>query len=103
MTRLPSLSIVCMFALAACEPTSAPESTVDAASEISWPGESWQGSTPEQEDLDAQAIAQLDEEIRAGEHGYINSMLIIRGGRMAFEAYYEHDYRELNADLVTGE
>jgi hypothetical protein len=30
-------------------------------------------------------------------------MLIIRNGRMAFEAYYENDYRTINADLVTGE
>jgi CubicO group peptidase (beta-lactamase class C family) len=103
MTRFSSLGILCMFALVACGPTSAPESKVDVTAEISWPGDNWQGSTPEQEGLDAQAVAQLDEEIRAGKHGYIDSMLIIRNGRMAFEAYYENDYRALNADLVSGE
>jgi CubicO group peptidase (beta-lactamase class C family) len=30
-------------------------------------------------------------------------MLIIRNGRMVFEAYYENDYRTINADLVRGE
>jgi CubicO group peptidase (beta-lactamase class C family) len=70
---------------------------------FSWPGEDWQVSTPEREGLDARAIAQLDEEFRAGKHGYVDAMLIIRNGRMVFEAYYENDYRTINADLVRGE
>jgi CubicO group peptidase (beta-lactamase class C family) len=92
-----------LFALAACEPNAIVESPADATATVSWPGESWQTTTPEREGLDAQAIAQLDEELRAGKHGYVDSMLIIRNGRMAFEAYYENDYRTINADLVTGE
>jgi CubicO group peptidase (beta-lactamase class C family) len=92
-----------MFALAACEPNSSPEPPADTATAVSWPGDNWQTSTPEQEGLDSQAITKLDEELRAGKHGYVDSMLIIRNGRMAFEAYYENDYRTINADLVTGE
>ena len=30
-------------------------------------------------------------------------MLIVRNGRLAFEAYYENDYQTINADLVTAE
>ncbi len=106
MTRFPSLGLFCVFALAACgppEPPEPPESPAEARSMVSWPGEDWQGSTPEREGLDAQAIAQLDEEFRSGKHGYVDSMLIIRNGRMAFEAYYENDYQTINADLVHGE
>jgi len=103
MARFLLLSLICVFALAACEPNATVESPADATAAVSWPGESWQTSTPEREGLDAQAIAQLDEELRAGKHGYVDSMLIIRNGRMAFEAYYENDYRSINADLVTGE
>lgn len=69
----------------------------------SWPGDRWETSTPEAEGLDAKAIEQLDTEIRAHKHGYIDSMIIIRNGRVVFEAYYLHDYKTLNADLVTGE
>ena len=69
----------------------------------SWPGDSWETSTPEAEGLDTKAIEQLDAEIRAHQHGYIDSMIIIRNGRVVFEAYYPHDYKTLNADLVTGE
>jgi len=69
----------------------------------SWPGETWEVSTPEAEGLDAKAIEQLDAEIRAKQHGYIDSMIIIRNGRVVFEAYYERDYKSINASLVTGE
>ena len=69
----------------------------------SWPGETWESSTPEAEGLDAKAIEQLDAEIRAYKHGYIDSMIIIRHGKVVFEAYYPHDYKILNKDLVTGE
>ena len=103
MSRFHLPSLLFVFALAACEPNASPEPPADTKTAFSWPGESWQTSTPEREGLDAKAIAQLDEELRAGKHGYVDSMLIIRNGRMAFEAYYENDYRTINADLVTGE
>jgi CubicO group peptidase (beta-lactamase class C family) len=103
MTRFASLGFFCAFALAACGPSSPPEPPVEETTAVSWPGKDWEGSTPEQEGLDAQAIAQLDEEFRAGKHGYVDSMLIIRNGRMAFEAYYENDYQTINADRVRGE
>ena len=79
------------------------ELPVEPASNVSWPGNNWQMSTPSQEGLDTEAITRLDAEIRAGEHGYVDSMLIIRNGRLAFENYYDHDYRTINADLLTGE
>jgi CubicO group peptidase (beta-lactamase class C family) len=103
MTRFPLLIALWSFVLAACNPAAPPAAPARTVSEFSWPGEDWQASTPEREGLDGAAIAQLDEEFRAGKHGYVDSMLIVRSGRLAYEAYYEHDYRARNADLVTGE
>jgi CubicO group peptidase (beta-lactamase class C family) len=103
MTRFPSLGLFCVFALFACGSTLPPEPPVDTTTAFPWPGEDWQVSTPEQEGLDARAIAQLDEEFRSGKHGYVDSMLIIRNGRMVFEAYYENDYETISADLVSVE
>jgi len=103
MTRYPSLSLFCLFALAACGSTAPPEPPAELTTAFSWPGEDWEISTPEREGLDARAISQLDEEFRSGKHGYVDSMIIIRNGRMVFEAYYENDYQKLNADLVSGE
>ena len=62
----------------------------------SWPGDSWEVSSPEAEGVDPAAITQLDAEIRSGKHGYIDSMLIVRHGRIVFESYYEHDYATIN-------
>ena len=101
--QIPLLSVFCVFALAACGQTPPPELPAEPTTARSWPGENWQVSTPEREGLDAQTIAQLDEEFRSGKHGYVDSMLIIRNGRMVFEAYYENDYQTTNADLVSGE
>jgi CubicO group peptidase (beta-lactamase class C family) len=103
MARKSILGLICVFALPACGPSASPEPPDQSASAFSWPGEDWQITSPEQEGLDAPSIAQLDEQLRAGEHGYVDSMLIIRNGRLAFEAYYENDYQSINADLVTGE
>jgi CubicO group peptidase (beta-lactamase class C family) len=103
MTRFPPLGLFCLFALAACGPISPLELPAEPTAAFSWPGENWQVSTPEREGLDARAIARLDEEFRSGKHGYVDSMLIIRNGRMVFEAYYENDYQTTNADLVSGE
>jgi len=101
VTRL--LSLFSALLLGACASNVVPTTPAEPTAAISWPAESWQVSTPEREGLDARAIAQLDDEFRSGKHGYVDSMLIIRNGRMAFEAYYENDYQALNADLVSGE
>jgi CubicO group peptidase (beta-lactamase class C family) len=74
-----------------------------AAADRSWPAEAWETSTPAREGLDDQAILKLDEEFRAGKHGYVDSMLIVRHGRIAFEAVYPRDYQSINAGRMTGE
>lgn len=89
--------------LAACERAPVAKSPSATPATKSWPGENWEMSTPEQEGLDGEAIARLDAEFQEGLHDNVDSMLIIRNGRLAFEAYYEHDYQAINADLVTGE
>jgi CubicO group peptidase (beta-lactamase class C family) len=83
------ISLLCT----ACEPANVSD----------FPGESWKQSTAEAEGLDSAAIAKLDREIRDGKHGYIDSMLIVRNGRLVFEAYYDHDYHATNAGLDSGE
>ncbi len=86
---------VCLFALPAWDAT--------AAADRSWPGESWEVSTPAREGLDEQAILKLDAEFRSGKHGYVDSMLIVRNGRIVFEARYPRDYKAINAGRMTGE
>jgi CubicO group peptidase (beta-lactamase class C family) len=99
MNRSIPLLLFCVALLPACEPWPDSGNEITAA----WPGENWELSIPESEGLDAAVIEQLDREIRSGKHGYIDSMLIVRHGRLVFEGYYDHDYAVVNAELVTDE
>ena len=103
MTRITSLRLCCLLMLAACTDAESPRQNLLTSLTQSWPGENWQLSTPEQEGLDGQAITLLDKEFRSGQHGYVDSMLIIRNGRIVFEAYYKNDYQKINAPLVSNE
>ena len=65
-------------------------SPVDAQSE--WPTRGWANTTPTEVGLDAKVLAAFDADIAEGKYGYIDSMLVIRHGMVAFERYYGHDY-----------
>jgi len=64
---------------------------------VPWPTRAWSTAAPAAVGLDAQALAALDQELASGRHGYIDGMLVIRHGRVAFERHYAHDYRALFA------
>ena len=65
-----------------------------------WPGERWAHADPASQGLDLQVLQALDEEIRAGEHGNIDSMTIIRRGQVVFDRRYKWDYVEQHKGLV---
>ena len=99
-----AIALLSTVFLVACAPESTPETVEEEPmAEHAASTSDWQQTTPAEAGLDGDAIAQLDAEIREGQHGLVDSMLIIRGGKLAFEAYYEHDYETMNADRVTGE
>jgi CubicO group peptidase (beta-lactamase class C family) len=74
--------LACLFALAG----------VSAQAQTSRPAARWPASTPEVLGLDPAAIHAFDADIAAGKYGYIDSMLIIRHGKVAFDRSYPHDY-----------
>jgi len=92
-----------MLLTTACSNSPLPTALTETKQTKSWPDASWQTSTPEREGLNGRAIRKFAGEIRAGKHGYIDSMLIVRNGRLAFESYFENDYETINIGLVTGE
>ena len=49
-------------------------------------------TTPPEVGLDARILAALDADISEGQYGYVDSMLVIRHGKLAYERYYGHDY-----------
>jgi CubicO group peptidase (beta-lactamase class C family) len=69
-----------------------------AAAQDSWPTRSWAVSTPAAVGLDAKALAELDSDLASGKHGYVDSMLIIRHGKVVYDRSYKHDYDRIYAD-----
>ena len=65
-----------------------------------WPERQWVKADPESHGLDPQAIVRLSAEIGAGKHGNIDSMTIIRHGRVLFDQEYIWDYEEQHIGLT---
>ena len=86
-TRHLASSIICLFLVSP---------PVDAQSE--WPTGGWQSTTPQEVGLDAKILASFDAEIADGKYGYVDSMLVIRHGKVAYERYYEHDYKSIYSE-----
>jgi CubicO group peptidase (beta-lactamase class C family) len=59
----------------------------------------WPETTPEKEGLDRAPLDAFDRELASGAHGYVDSMLVIRHGRVVYEKWYDHskDYVRLFA------
>ena len=60
-----------------------------------WPTKRWPTSTPSAVGLDAKALAELDADIAGGKYGYVDSMLVIRHGKMVYDKSYKHDYERI--------
>src|SRR5262245_20338469 len=57
----------------------------------------WVTSTPRAEGLDPTRLAAFDADIAAGKYGYVDSMLVIRHGKIVFERSYSRDYDRIYA------
>lgn len=66
-----------------------------ARAQTPWPTKAWQTSTPEAVGLDPRVLAEFDADITAGKYGYVDSMLVIRNGKIAFDRSYKHDYDQI--------
>jgi CubicO group peptidase (beta-lactamase class C family) len=68
-------------------------SAVDARDR--WPAKRWPTATPASVGLDRAPLEELDAEIARGEFGHVNSMLVIRRGKLVFARTYRHDYESM--------
>jgi CubicO group peptidase (beta-lactamase class C family) len=62
------------------------------------PGRSWPTATPAAVGLNASVLDSIDAEIRLGRYGYVDRMLVIRHGQIAYDASYPHDYDAIYGD-----
>jgi CubicO group peptidase (beta-lactamase class C family) len=82
-----------LFACALLVATVLPSAHADQP--VSWPTRGWPTTSPEAVGLDPAALDALDKEVAAGRYGYIDGILLIRHGQVAFERHYAHDYDKL--------
>ncbi|MGO9950471.1 MAG: serine hydrolase domain-containing protein [Steroidobacteraceae bacterium] len=59
-----------------------------------WSGD-WPRATPETVGLASEPLLALDSEFVAGKVPLVDSFLVLRCGKVAFERYYTHDYRTI--------
>ncbi len=71
-------------------------SSLDAQS--GYPGRSWLTAEPRDVGLNVAVLDSIDAEIRAGRYGYVDRMLVIRNGRVAYDKSYRHNYDSIYAD-----
>ena len=91
------IALVLFISALGCSDTHAPAlGAGDAAgTDAGRATEEWSIATPSELGLSAEPLLSLHEDILEGRYGWIDSLLIIREGRIAFEQYYEHDYRAI--------
>ena len=68
--------------VAAVLPSQEPGSSTPA---LTWPTSAWPETTPREARVDADALAAIATELRGGRYGYVDSMLLIRDGRVFFD------------------
>ena len=66
-----------------------------AAGKSPTPGWQWPAAEPATVGLDETVLAALDGDIAAGKFGYVDSLLIIRHGKLAYERSYHNDYKKI--------
>jgi CubicO group peptidase (beta-lactamase class C family) len=52
----------------------------------------WPTSTPRAVGLDPKGLADFDADLASGKYGYVDSMLVIRYGKVVYDRSYNHDY-----------
>lgn len=72
--------------------------TSPVLAQTEWPTRGWTTTTPPEVGLDAKVLAAFDADIGERKYGYVDSMLVIRHGKVAYERFYGHDY-----DRIYGE
>jgi len=55
----------------------------------------WPKATPESTGIDSAAVSSLDADFASGKYPYVDSMLIVRSGKLVCERTYLHDYEKI--------
>jgi hypothetical protein len=103
--RAAGVALAALLGAAAARPAAAqpPTPTSTPTGAAPWPTTRWPTATPAAVGLDAAVLDSLDAEIRAGRYGYVDRLLVIRRGRLAYDRRYRHDYDRAYGDSARAE
>ena len=71
-----------------------------ANAQTAWPTKAWPTTTLEAARINRAVVDSIDAEIASGRYGYVDRMLIIRHGQIAFDKSYPQDYARSYGDSV---
>lgn len=66
-----------------------------AGAQEQWPTKKWPAAMPKDVGLDSAALAALDSDIAAGKYTYVDTVTVIRHGKIAFDRTYPRDYDKI--------
>ena len=69
-----------------------------APGQRTWPGRTWPTTTPAAVGLTAAVLDSIAAEVTSGRYGYIDRMVVIRRGRIAYDRSWPHDYDRIYGD-----
>ena len=69
-----------------------------ASAQATWPTKGWRTATPQAVGINASVLDSIHAEILAGRYGYVDRMLVIRRGAIAYDTRYAHDYDRIYGD-----
>src|SRR6266852_7240353 len=71
-----------------------------AGAQDRFPTKGWPKAEPAAVGLNSAALGDLEANIAGGKYGLVDTMLIIRCGKQAYERAYSHDYGKIYGDLA---
>jgi CubicO group peptidase (beta-lactamase class C family) len=94
------IAMLCAPTLAATQAV-APVAVARRAPAQPAPARDWPRASPASLGLNAAVLDSIDTEIKAGTYGYIDRMLVIRHGKVAFDGRYTNNYDNIYRDSAT--
>src|SRR5712692_10277876 len=71
-----------------------------AGAQDRFPTKGWPKAEPASMGLDSAALGALDADVASGKYGLVDTMLVIRCGKQAYEGAYPHDYGKIYGELA---
>ena len=75
-----------------------PAVSAGALAQQSWPTRQWPTTSPSAAGLKVAVLDSIDAEVKTGRYGYVDRILVIRRGRIAYDRRYRHNYDSIYAD-----